>query len=151
MWRPVPFNGPISCRERTRGIYRLQGVAAGYGACVRRYAKMRSGRIDMSGDVIFLLYLLSAGAFAICSIWIGPRIWLDEVERIGMQRCTPVGYVPNGIGGIFWLLGILAFFGMPVYLAYRGIAGTFFSWSLLWLLAAPFLIVLVGPLLIGGS
>src|ERR1022692_3924656 len=36
MWRPVPFNGPISCRERTRGIYRLQGVAAGYGACVRR-------------------------------------------------------------------------------------------------------------------
>jgi hypothetical protein len=33
-WRPVPFNGPISCRERTRGIYRLQGVAAGYGACV---------------------------------------------------------------------------------------------------------------------
>ena len=34
MWRPVPFNGPISCRERTRGIYRLQGVAAGYGACV---------------------------------------------------------------------------------------------------------------------
>ena len=33
--RPVPFNGPISCRERTRGIYRLQGGAAGYGACVR--------------------------------------------------------------------------------------------------------------------
>ena len=36
MGSPVPFNGPISCRERTRGIYRLQGVAAGYGACVRR-------------------------------------------------------------------------------------------------------------------
>ena len=34
MGRPVPFNGPISCRERTRGIYRLQGIAAGYGACV---------------------------------------------------------------------------------------------------------------------
>src|ERR1022692_1943294 len=34
MWRPVPFNGPISCRERMRGIYRSQGVAAGYGACV---------------------------------------------------------------------------------------------------------------------
>jgi len=34
MGRPVPFNGPISCRERTRGIYRLQGGAAGYGACV---------------------------------------------------------------------------------------------------------------------
>ncbi len=67
-----------------------------------------------------------------------------------MQRCTPVGYVLNGIGGIIWSLGILAFFGMPVYLVYRGIAGTFF-WSLLWLLAVPLLIVLVGSLLIGGS
>ena len=43
MWRPVPFNGPISCRERTRGIYRLQGVAAGYGACVRPQGAEKRG------------------------------------------------------------------------------------------------------------
>jgi hypothetical protein len=86
----------------------------------------------------------------ICSIWIAPRIWFDEVERIGMQRCTPVGYVINGLGGIFWLVGILAFLGMPAYLAYRGFAGSFF-WSLLWLLAVPFLIILGGSFLIAGS
>lgn len=86
----------------------------------------------------------------ICSIWIAPRIWFDEVERIGMQRCTPFGAFLNGVGGIFWLLGILALLAMPVYLIYTGIAGTF-SWSLLWLLAVPFAIVLVGVLLIGSS
>jgi hypothetical protein len=31
----------------------------------------------------------------VCSIWTTPRIWFDEVERIGMQRCTPVGYMIN--------------------------------------------------------
>ena len=44
----------------------------------------------------------------ICSKWITPRIWFDEVERIGMQRCTPIGYAINSIGGDFWALGILA-------------------------------------------
>lgn len=86
----------------------------------------------------------------ICSIWIAPRIWFDEVERIGMQRCTPFGYVLNWLGGLFWLLGILAIFVMPVYLVYRGFAGTF-SWWLLWLLALPFVIVFIGALLIGAS
>ena len=36
MWHPVPFNGPLSCCGRTRGMYRSQGIAAGYGAGVRR-------------------------------------------------------------------------------------------------------------------
>ena len=79
----------------------------------------------------------------ICSIWIAPRIWFDEVERIGMQRCTPLGYFPERNRRIFWLFGVPACFVVPVYLAHRGIAGTF-SWSLLWLLGVPFLIVLTG-------
>jgi hypothetical protein len=59
-------------------------------------------------------------------IWIAPRIWFDEVERIGMQRCTPVGYAINSFGGALWLFGILAFLGTPAYLAYRGFVGTFY-------------------------
>jgi hypothetical protein len=85
-----------------------------------------------------------------CSIWITPRIWFDEVERIGMRRCTPVGYALNGIGGLFWFLGILMIPGMPVYLGYTAVVGTF-SWSLLWLLAVPFLVIVVGSVVIGVS
>jgi hypothetical protein len=83
-------------------------------------------------------------------IWIAPRIWFDEVERIGMQRCTAVGYVLNVIGGNFWFLGIVVLLGMPAYLAYRGFVGTF-SWSLLWFLAVPCLMIIVGSILIGVS
>ncbi len=85
-----------------------------------------------------------------CSIWVTPRIWFDEVERIGMQRCTPVGYALNGVGGLFWLFGILMILGVPVYLGYTGVVGTF-SWSLLWLLAVPFVVIFVGSVLIGVS
>jgi hypothetical protein len=83
-------------------------------------------------------------------IWLAPRIWFDEVERIGMQRSTPIGYAINSIGGIFWLFGMLALLGIPPYLAYRGFVGTFY-WSILWLLTVPFLVVIVGSILIGVS
>ena len=33
---PVSFNSPVSRRERTRGIFRMHSVAAGYGASVER-------------------------------------------------------------------------------------------------------------------
>lgn len=83
-------------------------------------------------------------------IWIAPRIWFGEIERIGMQRCTPVGYLLNCSGGLLWFIGLLMIPAMPAYLAYRGIVGTFY-WSLLWLLAIPFLIIIVGSILIGVS
>jgi len=67
-----------------------------------------------------------------------------------MQRCTRVGYAINGIGGIFWFLGILAILGVPAYLVFRGLVGTFY-WSLLWLLTIPLLVVIVGSILIGVS
>lgn len=72
-----------------------------------------------------------------------PRMWSDEVERIGKQRCTPIGYVLQGIGDLTGFVGLLALFGMPVYLAYAGLSGSF-RWLLLWLLAIPVLLGIVG-------
>ena len=79
-----------------------------------------------------------------------PRMWFDEVERIGKQRCTPRGYAVQGIGELVGFLGLLMLLGMPVYLAYRGVVGTF-TWSLLWLLTVPFVIGIVGRLLVEFS
>jgi hypothetical protein len=84
------------------------------------------------------------------AIWFTPRIWFGEGERIGMQKCTPIGYALNGLGGLLWFAGILALFGVPPYLAYRAVAGNF-GWTLLWLLVAPFAIVFIGSLFIGTS
>jgi hypothetical protein len=84
------------------------------------------------------------------TVWFAPRIWFDEVERIGMQRCTPIGYAINVVGGLFWFLAILEVPAIPVYLVYRGIVGTF-DYSLLWLLIAPFVTLFVGSYLIGQS
>jgi hypothetical protein len=83
-------------------------------------------------------------------VWVTPRIWFDEVERIGMHRCTPVGYALNGVGAMFWFLGILMIPGALLYLGYTGVAGIF-SLSVLWLLAVPFVVIFVGSVLIGNS
>jgi hypothetical protein len=77
-------------------------------------------------------------------------MWFDEVERIGMQKCTPIGYALNGMGGLVWFFGILSVLGAPAYLLYTALTGTF-DWPLLWLLLAPFVLVIVGSLFIGVS
>ena len=59
-----------------------------------------------------------------------PRMWFDEVECIGKQRCTPAGYAIQGIGELIGFIGLLMLLGVPAYLAYRGVVGTF-DWSLL--------------------
>lgn len=35
------------------------------------------------------------------------RMWSDEVERIGKQRCTPVGYALHGTGQLFGCFALL--------------------------------------------
>lgn len=79
-----------------------------------------------------------------------PRMWFDEIERIGKQRCTLVGYALQVVGDLLGCCGLLMLFGVPAYLAFRGVAGTF-SWSLLWLLTAPFAIGIVGRVTVGLS
>ncbi len=79
-----------------------------------------------------------------------PRIWSDEVERIGKQRCTPLGYALQVIGDLIGFLGLLTLLGMPVYLAYRAGVGTF-DRSLLWLLTVPFAIGIAGRFMVEFS
>jgi 4-amino-4-deoxy-L-arabinose transferase-like glycosyltransferase len=79
-----------------------------------------------------------------------PRMWFDEVERIGKQRCTPAGYALQGLGELVGFVGLLLLLGVPVYMAYRGVVGTF-NWSLLWLLTVPFVVGIVGSVIVAFS
>ena len=79
-----------------------------------------------------------------------PRIWCDEVERIGKQRCTPVGYALQGVGELIGLVGLLTLLGVPIYLAYRGVVGTF-RWPLVGLLAVPLVIGIVDTIVVEFS
>lgn len=79
-----------------------------------------------------------------------PRMWFDEVERIGMQRCTPVGYGLQIIGELIGFVGLLMLLGVPVYLAYQGVVGTF-RWPLLWLLAVPVVFGVINTVIAGLS
>jgi 4-amino-4-deoxy-L-arabinose transferase-like glycosyltransferase len=79
-----------------------------------------------------------------------PRMWFDEVERIGKQRCTPFGYALQGVGELIGFLGLLALFGVPFYLIYTGLAGSF-RWSLLWLLTVPVVLGTLGSVLVTYS
>jgi hypothetical protein len=79
-----------------------------------------------------------------------PRMWSDEVERIGKQRCTPFGYALQGVGELIGFVGLLTLVGVPLYLAYTGVAGLF-SWSLLWLLAVPVALGTIGSALVSFS
>jgi 4-amino-4-deoxy-L-arabinose transferase-like glycosyltransferase len=79
-----------------------------------------------------------------------PRMWFDEVERIGKQRCTLVGYALQGVGELIGFVGLLMLPAMPVYLVYRGVAGSF-EWSLLWLLPLPLVLGIVGSIVVAFS
>lgn len=79
-----------------------------------------------------------------------PRIWFDEVERIGKQRCTPVGYALQTFGDIVGLIGLLLLLGVPLYLAYTAISGTFRA-QLLWLLLAPIGFGVAGSIIVSVS
>jgi hypothetical protein len=79
-----------------------------------------------------------------------PRMWSDEVERIGKQRCTPLGYALQVIGDLVGFLGLLMLLGLPVYFAYRKVVGTF-TWWLLCLLTAPFVMGVAGRLMVQFS
>ncbi|WP_339613620.1 hypothetical protein [uncultured Rubinisphaera sp.] len=78
------------------------------------------------------------------------RIWFDEVERIGKKKCTPFGYALHGVGDLVGFLGLLMLLGVPVYLIYRAIVGSF-HWPLLFLLLVPFAVGVIGVVVVGVS
>ncbi|MCC7250187.1 MAG: hypothetical protein IT473_16315, partial [Lysobacter sp.] len=47
-------------------------------------------------------------------------------------RCTPIGYALHGVAGLLGFIGLLLLLAALVYLAHRGVNGTFEA-SLLWL------------------
>ena len=73
-------------------------------------------------------------------------MWDNESQRIGKQKCTPLGYNLHCIAELLGFIGLLLGFGISVYFVYRWIVGTFHS-SLFWLLAVPFGIGLIAEVL----
>jgi hypothetical protein len=70
-------------------------------------------------------------------------MWDNESQRIGKQKCTPLGYTLHGIAELLGFVGLLLLFVLGAYLAYRWHAGTFYS-SLLWFLVVPFILGIIG-------
>lgn len=73
-------------------------------------------------------------------------MWDNESQRIGKQKCTPLGYTLHVIADLIGAIGLLILFVTGAYLAYRGVSGTFHK-TLYWLLAIPFGFALVGQVL----
>jgi hypothetical protein len=76
------------------------------------------------------------------TVFINP-MWDNEAERIGKQRCTPVGYALHVTSDLLGLFALLLLLGVVAYLAFRGIFGTFHA-SLLWLIAIPLVLAIIG-------
>jgi len=70
-------------------------------------------------------------------------MWDHENQRIGKQKCTPLGYALHSIAEFLGFIGLLLLISISVYLGYKGISSTFRA-SLLWFLAIPFGLGLIG-------
>lgn len=73
-------------------------------------------------------------------------MWDSESQRIGKQRCTPIGAALHAIADLLGFIGLLLF---PLILGvwiWKGFKGTF-HWSTLWLLAVPFGVGIVSEMM----
>jgi hypothetical protein len=74
-------------------------------------------------------------------------MWDNESERIGKQKCTPFGYALHCIADLLGLLGLLLLAGFAAYIAWDIIVAGKFRAALLWLLAIPIGLGLLGQAL----
>ena len=77
-------------------------------------------------------------------------MWDSETQRIGKQKCTPLG---SRLHLIAEMIGFVSLFAVPsilLYFAYRGVSGTFHS-RLWWILAIPFVATMVGDVIFAYS
>ncbi len=73
-------------------------------------------------------------------------MWDSESQRIGKQKCTPIGYALHSLAELLGFVGLLLLLGAVVFLIYRGIAGNFEA-SLFWLLSIPFGVGIVAEII----
>ena len=78
-------------------------------------------------------------------LFINP-MWDNESERIGKQKCSPLGYALHSISDLIGFVSLLLLLGTIAYLSFRGIAGTFRT-TWLWLLVVPFALAFIGSAL----
>jgi hypothetical protein len=70
-------------------------------------------------------------------------MWDHESQRIGKQKCTPVGYAIHVVADLLGFFGLLSVFGVPLVLAGTVVVGAFRP-SLLWLVVVPIALGLLG-------
>ncbi len=80
-------------------------------------------------------------------LFISP-MWDSENQRLGMKACTPLGYAVRGIGDLIGFLGLILLLVIPGYLAVQFLRHQFLSRDL-WLLSVPFVVGVVGRMLLG--
>ena len=73
-------------------------------------------------------------------------IWDNEAERIGKQKCTPLGYALHAIADLIGFVGLLLLFACCAYLTWKWFSGGFTA-SALWIVAIPLLLGVVGNVL----
>jgi hypothetical protein len=78
-------------------------------------------------------------------LFINP-MWDNEAQRIGKRKCTPLGYNLHFIADLLGFIGLLLLIGTTLYRGYSGVAGSFHA-ALLWLLAVPFGLGVIGQIL----
>jgi hypothetical protein len=64
-------------------------------------------------------------------------MWDNESQRIGKQKCTPMGYNLHVIAELLGFIGLLLLLGVCVHLGYRASCNSFDK-SLYWELTIPF-------------
>ena len=73
-------------------------------------------------------------------------MWDNESQRIGKQKCTPLGYQLHGIAEGLGFLGFFLLIAVCAYLGYRHHVGTVHG-RLFWLMVVPFGTGLAGEIL----
>ncbi|TWU44716.1 hypothetical protein Poly51_59850 [Rubripirellula tenax] len=77
-------------------------------------------------------------------------MWDNECQRLGKRKCTPLGAWLHSIAELIGFLCLLSLPCILLYLAFRGVAGTF-HYGLWLVLAAPFAITLLGDAMFAFS
>ncbi|MFG0285339.1 MAG: hypothetical protein ACF8R7_13045 [Phycisphaerales bacterium JB039] len=77
-------------------------------------------------------------------------MWDNESQRIGMQKCTPVGYAIHGTAELIGFVGLLLLLLTLAMWGWRWLTGTFRAALLLWS-AAPFALGVLSEVMVWYS